>query len=131
MNLCDALHAALLGLATWVVSPCPCLAYSKIRNKVSIPRFTSLYAENALMNSSLRVFKSVTDLKGSPGYHFMAFPSREHLKESMWLYKTIAFRYDIIWLEGSKSLLKYFTLGHVNLSGGASQARALERGSPP
>ncbi|KAM2572318.1 hypothetical protein TB1_006938 [Malus domestica] len=91
-----------------------------------------LYAEKALMNSSLRILKSVMDLEKNYTYHFMAFPFNVvgnilHIRE----YKAIAFRYDIIWHKWSEYTLKYFTLGCVNLFGGDSYARALERESPP
>ncbi|KAB2600221.1 hypothetical protein D8674_010492 [Pyrus ussuriensis x Pyrus communis] len=86
------------------------------------------------MNSLLRVLKFVMDPNRSPAYHFMAFPSSVagnilHIKESRWLYEAIVFQYDIMWLEGLESLLKYLTLGCMNCSGGASQAKTLKRGS--
>ncbi|CAN6558036.1 unnamed protein product [Malus baccata var. baccata] len=90
------------------------------------------FNEKTLMNSSLRILKSVMDLEKNYTYHFMAFPFNVvgnilHIRE----YKAIAFRYDIIWHKGSEYTLKYFTLGCVNLFGGGSYARALERESPP
>ncbi|KAB2605762.1 hypothetical protein D8674_005479 [Pyrus ussuriensis x Pyrus communis] len=82
----------------------------------------------------------VEDLEVDDGFGkefcVMAFPLNMvgnilHIRESLWLYKAITFRYDILWLKGSESTLKYFTINYVNLSGGASYARALERESPP
>ncbi|KAM1117088.1 hypothetical protein TB2_007408 [Malus domestica] len=62
-----------------------------------------LYAEKALMNSSIRILKSVMDLEKNYTYHFMAFPFNVvgnilHIRE----YKAIAFQYNIIWHKGSE-----------------------------
>ncbi|KAM1343365.1 hypothetical protein PS2_007502 [Malus domestica] len=61
------------------------------------------FNEKALMNSSIRILKSVMDLEKNYTYHFMAFPFNVvgnilHIRE----YKAIAFQYNIIWHKGSE-----------------------------
>lgn len=87
------------------------------------------------MSSSLKVLKSMKDPDGRSAYHIVEFPSSVkgnilHIKESLWLYRAIAFLCNIIWLEGFESSLKYFTLDCMNLFAGSSHTRFLKRGSP-
>lgn len=55
----------------------------------------------AFMNATLKVFKSVIDPDKRLVYHFMASFSRIewnilHIKESLWLYKAMAFLCNIM-----------------------------------
>ncbi|RXH67458.1 hypothetical protein DVH24_027605 [Malus domestica] len=105
-------------------------------HKASFPHFTSLYVEKAFMNSSHKVMKFMMDLDERPTYHFIAFYSSVegnilHIRGSMWwLYRAMAFLCYMIWLDGSESPLKYFTLGYVNLSSESSHIGYRRKGIP-